>query len=88
MGSPLQAALRTCRAVEVVSDIDIVLLLGGEAGLALAGHDVTTETNCAAACVTSLEEAKAFAGRAAFPSHGLIVIAAPNSRPEPALGMT
>lgn len=68
--------------------VELVLLIGGEAKLELVGLDVTMETNFASSCVTSVEEANEFAGRVSFPSHGLIVIAAPADKPEPALGMT
>ena len=68
--------------------IEIVLLVDGETGLELTGLDVTVETNFASTCASSVDEARAFAARASFPSHGLIVIAAPKEKPEPALGMT
>jgi len=72
----------------VAGGFEIVLLTGGGAGLELVGHDVTMETNFGSTCVTSFEEASSFAARVSFPSHGLIVIAAPEEQPEPTLGMT
>lgn len=68
--------------------IEIVLLVDGETGLELTGLDVTMETNFASTCVTTVDQAHAFANQVSFPSHGLIVIAAPREKPEPALGMT
>jgi hypothetical protein len=72
----------------VPGGVELVVLIDRETGLELTGVDVTMETNFASTCVTSVDEANAFADQVSFPSHGLIVIAAPQERPEPALGMT
>jgi hypothetical protein len=72
----------------VAGGVEIVLLIGRDDALELAGLDVTMETNFASTCVTSVEAANEFAARVSFPSHGLIVIAAREEQPEPALGMT
>jgi hypothetical protein len=72
----------------VAGGIELVLLIDRETGFELIGVDVTLETNFASTCVTTVDEAHAFADHVSFPSHGLIVIAAPSEKPEPALGMT
>ena len=72
----------------VPGGVEIVLLIDRETDLELTGLDITMETNCASRCVTSADEAISFAAEVSFPSHGLIVIAAPDGKPEPALGMT
>jgi len=72
----------------VPGGVELVLLIDRETGLELTGLDVTMETNSASTCVTSVDEANVFADQVSFPSHGLIVIAAPQEKPEPALGMT
>ena len=72
----------------VPGGVELVLLIDCETGLELTGLDVTMETNFASTCVTSVDDASAFADQVSFPSHGLIVIAAPLEKPEPALGMT
>jgi hypothetical protein len=68
--------------------VELVLLVDGQTGLELTGLDVTMETNFSSASVATIAEARSFAGQVSFPSHGLIVIAAPHEKPEPALGMT
>ena len=68
--------------------VEIVLLVDRETGLEIIGTDITIETNFASACVTTVDEAAAFAGDVSFPSHALIVIAAPRGQPDPALGLT
>ncbi len=72
----------------IAGGVELVLLVDGETGLELTGLDVTVETNFSSASVATLAEAGSFASRVSFPSHGLIVIAAPHDKPEPALGMT
>ena len=72
----------------VPGGVEIVLLADRETGLELTGLDVTMETNFSSTCVASVDEASSFADQVSFPSHGLIVIAAPHEKPEPALGMT
>jgi hypothetical protein len=68
--------------------VELVLLVDRETDLELTGLDITMETNFASTCVASAREVNSFAARVSFPSHGLIVIAAPHGEPEPALGMT
>jgi len=72
----------------VPGGVELVLLVDGETGLELTGLDVTMETNFSSASVLTIAEARSFASQVSFPSHGLIVIAAPHGKPEPALGMT
>ena len=71
----------------VAGGVELVLLIDRETDLELTGLDVTMETNFASVCVTSVAEASSFASQVSFPSHGLIVTAAPHEKPEPALGM-
>ncbi|MCA2978964.1 MAG: hypothetical protein INH41_13010 [Myxococcaceae bacterium] len=52
---------------------ELVLLADRDTGLELRGDDLTADTNFAAATVDSLEAALAFAARAGFPAHALIV---------------
>jgi len=70
----------------VAGGAELVLLVD-DTGLELTGMDVTVKTNYASTCVTSFDEVKPFADRASFPTHGLIVMAAPHENPEPALGV-
>lgn len=72
----------------VPGGVELVLLLDRETGVELVGCDVTADTNYAATCVATVDDAVSFAARSSFPSHGLIVIAAPHEQPEPTLGMT
>ena len=72
----------------VARGVEVVLLVDRETGLELSGLDVTMETNFASTCVGTPGEALAFAGEVSFPSHGLILIAAPQGKPDTALGMT
>lgn len=53
---------------------EIVVLLDPVHGLELVGQDFSTETNYAHQRVTRFEEALAFAKKAGFPSHGLVVM--------------
>ncbi len=72
----------------VAGGVELVLLLDRESGLEVTGIDVTMDTNFASRCVASVEEAAAFARRVSFPSHALIVIAAPRGEPLPDVAMT
>jgi hypothetical protein len=60
--------------------VELVLLVDAESGLELAGWDVTADTNFGFADATSLEDALSFAGRAGFPTHGLVVMVPPGGR--------
>lgn len=71
----------------VAGGVELVLLIDRESSFELTGVDVTMETNFAFTCVTTVDEAHSFAAQVSFPSHALIVIAAPQEKPEPALGM-
>lgn len=57
----------------VAGNHELVLLVDRETGLELRGEALTTETNFAAHEVASLEQAREFAARVDFPSHGLFV---------------
>ncbi len=70
----------------VAVGVELVLLAGRD-GHELTGTDLTLETTFAASCVSSPDEARAFATRAQFPSHGLIAMAAPDGQPRPELGL-
>ena len=72
----------------VPGGVELVLAFDAGTGLELRGLDITMETNFASRCVTSEEQASSFAAQVSFPSHGLIVIAAPEDKPEPGLGLT
>ena len=76
------------REIPRVGAVKLVLLVDGETGLELTGLDVTMETNFSSASVATIAYARPFASRVSFPSHGLLVIAVPHEKPEPALGMT
>lgn len=72
----------------VAGGVEIVLLFDRETGLELTGLDVTLETNFASASVSSVDEALSFAAGVSFPSHGLIVMASSDGKPEPTPSMT
>lgn len=57
----------------VAGGAELVVLVSREEDLDLSGLDVTMETNFGAQEVGSVEEAVAFAQRASFPSHGVIL---------------
>lgn len=54
---------------------ELVLLLDARAGDEWWGEDVTLETTHAHADVRTVDEARAFAARARFPSHAVVVVA-------------
>lgn len=54
-----------------VSGSELVVLVDRLTGLELVGLDLTTDTNFATRTVSTLDEARAFAEQAHFPSHGL-----------------
>ena len=72
----------------VAGGVELVLFVDGDTGLELTGVDVTVATNFSSTLVTTTTEATTYASQVSFPSHGLIVIAAPLGTPEPALAMT
>ncbi|UFP92656.1 DUF6671 family protein [Gloeobacter morelensis] len=57
----------------VPANREIVVLIDDEHHLEVAGEAFSTQTNFAAGAVCSLPEALAFAQRAGFPEHGLVV---------------
>jgi hypothetical protein len=61
----------------IASNRELVLLLDREHNLELVGQTLSTETNYSQQKVTSDDEALAFALKAGFPEHGLVVIANP-----------
>jgi hypothetical protein len=58
----------------VAGGVELVLLVDRQADIELFGVDVTLETNFGAQEVGTVDEAHAFAARASFPSHGVIVM--------------
>jgi ribosomal protein L37E len=62
---------------------ELVLLRERGGGLEVVGEHLTAETNFAHARAASLEEARAFARRAGFPSHALVVAACEGGEPAP-----
>lgn len=60
---------------------ELVILVDRASGLELVGADLTTDTNFGAREVASLGEALAFAEKASFPSHALIVMGARGGDP-------
>ncbi len=62
---------------------ELVLLVDRASGLELTGYDETLETNFAQAVVRSTDCALAFAERAGFPEHGLIVMGCREEKPAP-----
>ena len=67
---------------------EIVVLIDRETGLELIGHHADAATNHGHAIVSDLAGATAFAGRAGFPDHGLIVIGCNEQRqPVSAVGL-
>lgn len=55
-------------------DRELVLLIDRESGLELIGHHATMNTNFAHRVVTDIPTGLAFAARAGFPAHGVIVM--------------
>jgi hypothetical protein len=64
-------------------DRELVLLLDQAHDLELVGQVLSTETNYSQQVITQIAEAEAFAAKAKFPSHGLVVIASPEPIAEP-----
>ncbi|MBD1863852.1 MULTISPECIES: DUF6671 family protein [Trichocoleus] len=55
-------------------DREIVLLLDQRQGIEIVGQTLSTETNFASQTIASYAEAQAFAAKAGFPTHGLIIM--------------
>lgn len=55
-------------------DREIVVLIDRQHDLELVGEAISTETNFSHAAIASLDQAFAFAKKANFPSHGLVVM--------------
>lgn len=66
---------------------EIVVFHDRAEGLELIGHHASMNTNFSHAVVSSVVEARAFAERAKFPGHGLIVLGCRDGRPAPGLGL-
>jgi hypothetical protein len=64
---------------------ELVLMIDRESGLELTGYDASPETNFSHAVARDLDEALAFAERAMFPEHGLIVMGCKDEKPAPEL---
>ena len=62
-------------------DRELVLLIDRETGLELVGHHATIATNFAHQVVTDAEAGLAFAMKAGFPAHGVIVIGVRDGQP-------
>ncbi|MDX2242869.1 MAG: DUF6671 family protein [Leptolyngbyaceae cyanobacterium bins.302] len=61
-------------------DREIVVLIDRQHNLELVGEAISTETNFSHAAIASLEQALAFAKKANFPSHGLVVMPSADSK--------
>ncbi len=72
----------------VPANIEIVVLIDTKRDLEIVGESISLETNFDHAHISSLEEAKAFAKRICFPSHGLVIRAHPNSTVDMVKGVT
>lgn len=66
---------------------ELVLLIDRESGLELVGHHATMATNFAHAVVTDIAAGLAFAAKAGFPAHGVIVIGVLDGQPAPQLAL-
>jgi hypothetical protein len=62
---------------------ELVLLVDRQSGLELTGYDASPQTNFGHAVAHDRNDAFAFAQRAGFPEHGLIVIACKGDQPAP-----
>ncbi len=68
-------------------DRELVLLIDRESGLELVGHHATMATNYAHQVITDAEAGLAFAAKAGFPAHGVIVIGVLDGQPAPHLAL-
>ncbi len=66
---------------------ELVLLRDRETGLEISGHDASVETNFAHVVAHTVEDAVAFAARAGFPEHGLIVMGVMDGGPDPRIAL-
>ena len=64
---------------------ELILMVDRDSGLELTGYDASPETNFGHAVACDLAAAFAFARRARFPEHGLIVMGCKDAQPAPAL---
>jgi hypothetical protein len=62
---------------------ELIVLIDRDTDLELIGHDASPATNYGHAIVSRLEDAIAFAERARFPDHGLIVMGCDGERAAP-----
>lgn len=62
---------------------EIVVLIDRDTGLELIGHDAGPTTNFGHVIVSCLDDVVAFAERARFPDHGLIVMGCDGEKPAP-----
>ncbi|KUR72527.1 hypothetical protein AQZ52_04600 [Novosphingobium fuchskuhlense] len=68
-------------------DRELVLLIDRASGRELIGHHATMATNFAHRTVADIEAGLAFAARAGFPAHGVIVMGVSDGKPAPQLGL-
>ena len=68
-------------------DREIVLLVDREHGFEIVGHFATPDTNYGHSVVTDVANGVAFAERAGFPDHGVIVMGCRDGDPAPAIAM-
>lgn len=66
---------------------ELVLLIDRETGLELVGHHAAIDTNFAHAVVTAPAAGLAFAAKAGFPAHGVIVMGVLEGQPAPHLAL-
>ena len=66
---------------------ETVVLRDRRTGLELIGHHATPDTNFAHAVVSDIDTGLAFAERAGFPAHGVIVLGARDGQPAPDLAL-
>ncbi len=66
---------------------ELVLLRDRKTGLELVGHHATIATNFAHALVTDAAAGLAFAAKAGFPAHGVIVMGVLDGQPAPQLAL-
>lgn len=66
---------------------ELVLLIDRETGLELFGHHAGMDTNFAHAVVTDPAAGRAFAAKAGFPAHGVIVMGVLDGQPAPQLAL-
>jgi len=67
--------------------LELVVLIDRVSGLELIGQDSGPHTNFSHQVVSNFDEASAFAKRAGFPEHGLMVVGCVNGRPAPACAL-